>query len=91
MQRRKFVANLFWLTGGIMVGSDLLAGSSLSFRKKIKGTIRANGKGLANVVVSNGFDVVTTDRDGDYTLPIRPEAEFISVSTPLRHTARYWE
>jgi hypothetical protein len=82
MQRRKFVANLFWLTGGIMVGSDLLAGSSLSFRKKIKGTIRANGKGLANVVVSNGFDVVITDRDGDYTLPVRPEAEFISVSTP---------
>lgn len=82
MERRKFLANLFWLTSGILAGPSVLAGVSTPVRKKLKGFVRSGGKGLANVAVSNGFEVAITDSTGQYELAPNPNAQFIFVSTP---------
>lgn len=82
MQRRQFIQNLFWLTGGILAGQSILANQSTGKLKKLKGFVRAGGKGIAKVAVSNGFDVVLTNDEGKYEIPTRENAQFIFVITP---------
>lgn len=81
MQRRKFIASLFWLTGGILAGKHAVA-AGLPARKKIRGFVSSNGKGIPNVAVSNGFDVVLTNKKGAYELLPRSEAQFIFIASP---------
>lgn len=81
MQRRKFITSLAWLTGGVLIGKTLPVFSAAT-DKKIKGFVLAKGKGVANVVISNGYDVVLTNQKGAYELPARREAQFIFLSTP---------
>lgn len=50
--------------------------------KKISGKLLANGKPLVNVVVTDGFTLVTTDHNGAYQLEADVKAQFITVSTP---------
>ena len=40
------------------------------------------GKGISNVVVTNGFDCVLTDTKGMYSLPYHRDARFVYVTTP---------
>lgn len=49
---------------------------------RVTGHVHANGRGLANVRVSDGLSVVRTDRDGRYTLLADPMQPFVMVSTP---------
>lgn len=81
MRRRKFIASLGWIAGGVFISKDLLSSNTVS-AKKIKGFVRSKGNGIPNVVVSNGFEVVLTDKKGAYELPPRPEAQFVFISTP---------
>src|SRR5690606_38069983 len=48
----------------------------------IKGTVYAGGVGLANVVVSDGFEVTTTDGNGIYYLPSEKKTKYVFVSIP---------
>ncbi len=48
----------------------------------IKGTVFAKGVGLANVVVSDGFEVTTTDKNGIYYLPSEKKHKYVFVSIP---------
>lgn len=48
----------------------------------IKGRVEAGGKGLAGVVVSDGYSCTATDSDGNYELYARPDSRFVFVSTP---------
>ncbi|WP_164122025.1 MULTISPECIES: calcineurin-like phosphoesterase C-terminal domain-containing protein [Sphingobacterium] len=48
----------------------------------IKGVVYAAGAGLANVVVSDGFEVTTTDENGVYYLPSTKKGRYVFVSIP---------
>lgn len=48
----------------------------------IKGSVFAGGIGLANVVVSDGFEVTTTDGNGIYYLPSEKKTKYVFVSIP---------
>jgi len=83
MQRRSFIHSLAWLTGGLLAGcSKKLALGGHDSERIIKGTIRTGEKGIANVVVSDGFSVVLSDTKGRYSIPVHPTAKHIFISTP---------
>lgn len=42
---------------------------------------------LGGITVSDGYDVVKTNRDGTYTLPNNPNARFLSVTVPSGYKA----
>lgn len=48
----------------------------------VKGVVYANGVGLANVVVSDGFEVATTDANGIYYLASAKKGRYVFVSIP---------
>lgn len=48
----------------------------------ITGQVKCQGYGVANVVVTNGFDCVLTDASGKYTIPYHRDARFVYVTTP---------
>jgi hypothetical protein len=48
----------------------------------IKGSVYAGGVGLANVVVSDGFEVTKTDANGVYYLPSAKKGKYVFVSIP---------
>lgn len=48
----------------------------------VKGTVFALGRGLANVVVSDGVEVTQTDATGIFYLPSKKEKRFLFVSLP---------
>lgn len=50
--------------------------------KNIKGTVFSNGKGVANVVVSDGVDVTKTDANGIYYLSSTKESGYAFISIP---------
>lgn len=53
-----------------------------SYAKPLKGRVRCEGKGVAGVVVSNGFSMVLTDSRGHFKLEQNPQARFVFISTP---------
>src|SRR5690606_31457264 len=50
--------------------------------KNIKGTVFSNGQGVANVVVSDGYDVAKTDQNGIYYLASNKQTGYVFVSVP---------
>jgi len=81
MQRRSFLRNLALLTGG-MVASNFVPAAALGLKSKIKGRVISGGKGVAGVVVSDGYTVVATDEKGKYEMSMHPDAIAIFISTP---------
>jgi C terminal of Calcineurin-like phosphoesterase/N terminal of Calcineurin-like phosphoesterase/Calcineurin-like phosphoesterase len=85
MQRRKFLQQIALLTGGFIASSFVPAGILLGTDTKIKGRVLSNGVGLSNVVISDGYTVIVTDRKGRYELKAHPDAIAIFISTPAGH------
>ena len=48
----------------------------------ITGRVRCDGAGIAGVVVTDGVNVVKTNKKGDYTLSPRADADFVRISVP---------
>ena len=71
-----------WLTGGWVVSSYAPIKHLTAVRKKIKGHVLSNGKAVPNVVVSDGYSVVLTDKEGKYELEPHPDAVTLFISTP---------
>ena len=97
MQRRKFIQQVAWLSGGLIMAGALPASALAGQRKKIKGRVLSKGKGISNVVVSDGYTVVATDNKGKYGLEPHPDAVAIFISTPSgyafvheNHVARHY-
>jgi hypothetical protein len=82
MQRRKFIARIALLTGGFIAGGLSSANAFTRDRQQIKGSVRAKGKGIKNVVVSDGYSVVATNAKGQYELELHENAVALFVSTP---------
>ncbi len=85
MQRRKFIQTIGWLSGGLIAARSLPA-QAFSSRKKIKGRVVSKGKGIKNVVVSDGYTVVTTNDNGRYELEPHAASLAIFISTPSGYT-----
>lgn len=81
MKRRKFVQSLLVLSGGLVLSAESIYASALS-AQKVKGTVKAGGKKLAGVVVSDGYSVVQTDRKGRYEMPRHELAKAVFISVP---------
>jgi len=48
----------------------------------LKGVVSCDGQGLAGVVVSDGYEVTTTDNKGRYYLPSQKKTGFVFISVP---------
>ena len=81
MNRRTFIQKSALLGTTLFVSLKSFSFSTL-LENKISGRITSKGKGVANVVVSDGFNVVQTNKSGNYTIDINPLAKFVWISTP---------
>ena len=48
----------------------------------VKGVVYCNGQGISGVVVSDGYEVTTTDDEGKYYLPSLKKNGFVFISIP---------
>jgi len=61
----------------------LLTGSLVFGQQKVSGKVAdINDKGIAGVVVSDGFNVTSSDSNGNFVIETNPSAKFVFVSTP---------
>ena len=49
---------------------------------RVRGRVHTAGRGIANIAVTDGRNVVSTDRDGQYTLLSDDAREFVYVTVP---------
>ena len=82
MQRRRFIRNFAWLTGGLLVGCNKKVFSSSETGRQLKGFVKSAGKGIANVIVSDGYNVVATNDKGAYDFEMNHNADAVFISTP---------
>jgi hypothetical protein len=83
MNRRIFIQRSLILTGALTLKFKNTFG--LGKDAAITGKVTAAGKPLANVLVSDGFNIVQTGKDGSYQLTPDAKAEFVFVSVPSGH------
>lgn len=55
----------------------------------VEGKVISNGKGLANIVVTDGYNFVKTDSKGKFALTVADSAKFVSVVTPSGYTSNF--
>jgi hypothetical protein len=85
MQRRQFVKGLFIFTSAGIASAYAKPFAKLFPRKAAKsftGKITSKGKPLGNVIVTDSYSVVATDKNGMYTIDAHNDAQFITISTP---------
>lgn len=82
MNRRSFLQKSTLLGTTMFVSLKSYSFNLFDLEAKISGRITSKGKGIAGVVVSDGFSVVQTDKNGNYTIEINTLAKFIWLSTP---------
>lgn len=80
MNRRSFIKQSGLLATTLFV--SLKAHAIFDAVTKISGRVTSKGKGVANVVISDGFEVVKTDNNGNYTISLHSSAKFVWLSTP---------
>ncbi|UII24035.1 calcineurin-like phosphoesterase C-terminal domain-containing protein [Fulvivirga ligni] len=68
--------------GGVLI--NLIANVDLPDKAgmTVKGLVYCNGVGVAGVVVSDGYEVTTTDDKGRYYLPSQKKTGFVFISVP---------
>jgi hypothetical protein len=94
MFRRKFLQSLGTLGVGMSLplapaalaqetGEQQLSGQKLNLRPLvIRGKVHRSGTGIAGVPVTDGNNIVLTDKAGKYTLESNATAEFVYISIP---------
>nr|WP_068891546.1 calcineurin-like phosphoesterase family protein [Pedobacter panaciterrae] len=82
MNRRSFIQSFGLITGCAFITLKSSAFDNLKRNKTITGRVSAGKKGIANVAVSDGFSVVVTDSNGNYSITPHEKASSIFMSTP---------
>ncbi|RYY23685.1 MAG: metallophosphoesterase [Sphingobacteriaceae bacterium] len=79
MNRRLFIQKMLLLSGTLTLAfkNTFAAG-----KDAVKGKVTAAGKPLANVLISDGYSIVQTGKDGFYQLVPDKKAEFVFVIVP---------
>jgi hypothetical protein len=82
MKRRSFIQSLGLITGGAFISLKSNAFTKLKRAKTISGSVKSGNKGIKDVIISDGFSVVKTDKNGDYSLTPNEKALNLFMSTP---------
>lgn len=82
MKRKEFIRYTTWAVTGILFTPAILSAGSLLKETRIRGKVKSRGKGVKNVVVSDGYTVTSTDSKGRYEMALHPAAASIFVSVP---------
>jgi hypothetical protein len=84
MQRRIFLRNIGLLSAGLALpGAQVLANEGKEFvSRQLSGKISSNGQGIPDVVVSDGYTVAATDKQGKYKMQTHHDARFVFISLP---------
>ena len=83
MLRRHFLRNLTFVSAGLALPLQQLFGQYFGIKQPlVKGKVTAKGKALANVSVSDGFDIVQTDGKGQFALQPHSNAGFVFIILP---------
>lgn len=82
MNRRIFLQRFGLMAAGMVVSLKSNAFNQLTHGSTISGIVSDGKKGIANTVVSDGFEVVITDKNGRYTINLNDKSEFLFLSTP---------
>ncbi|NJB83286.1 calcineurin-like phosphoesterase C-terminal domain-containing protein [Wenyingzhuangia aestuarii] len=88
--RRKFIKKLGIITGSLpfvggistAYGAELLPEKEVYVSLSIKGKVVSKGKGIKNVVVTDGRTLVKTDKQGSFTIESGNDVEFVYISLP---------
>ncbi|MDR3140594.1 MAG: calcineurin-like phosphoesterase family protein [Tannerellaceae bacterium] len=83
---KKRIIGVFLLFSSLSVNAQQIATGYIFEDKNNSGKKERAEKGVANVAVSNGQDVVLTDSDGKYSLPLRGD-DIIFVIKPAGYQA----
>lgn len=70
----------------ITIVTLLLAAVTILEAKNIKGTVTCDGRGVKDVIVTDGFSFAQTNINGQYRLSTAFDARFVYVVTPGRYT-----
>ncbi|HYE54199.1 MAG TPA: calcineurin-like phosphoesterase family protein [Chitinophagaceae bacterium] len=83
MERRHFLRNLGF-SGMLAAIPSVLTRASAQKNKDaiVTGKVHSKGKGIGGVAVTDGRNVVLTDKNGNYELPANEAAEFVYISVP---------
>jgi hypothetical protein len=82
MNRRSFIQGLGLITGSAFIALQSDAFTKLKHGETIRGKVTVGGKGIKNVVISDGYNVVVTDEKGKYSITPDVKATNIFMSTP---------
>ena len=82
MNRKSFLNSLGIITGGAFISLQSKAFTELHREETISGTVTDQGKGVKNVVISDGYTVVLTDASGRYTISPNAKSKTLFMSTP---------
>ena len=81
MQRREFIKSTA-LCGAVAAVGTLSARPEKSTGRFLRGKVAKNDGPVVGVVVTDGLQCVRTDEKGEFVIPERPGARFVSVTVP---------
>lgn len=89
LNRRNFLKNL-GITGSLLTLPSAILHAKPLFRRGnidlsniiLKGKVHNRGKGIPDVQVTDGTNIVLTDKNGQYALQSNATAEFVYISVP---------
>ena len=85
LNRRSFLQTLGFTSIGLVGFQGLQAAPKVEKKirpntpVKLSGTVRADGKGVAGVSVTDGLNITQTDSKGNYNLQSINAAEFVYI------------
>jgi hypothetical protein len=82
MQRRKFIKNISLLLGGLIATTANPFTAFALQKNKVRGRVLHKGQPLNAVVVSDGYTVLCTDREGRFEFDLHADADTVFISTP---------
>lgn len=82
MNRKSFLQSIGLISGSAFISLSANAVEDLKRSKTLTGTVSADGRGIADAIISDGFSVVKTDVNGKYTITTHDKAQFVFLSTP---------
>jgi hypothetical protein len=93
MERRNFLKHLGLTGAAFTVPATLVEAAEIKTAGKrditsliLKGRVHSNGTGIAGVAITDGLNIVVTDKNGRYELLSNRAAEFVYISIPSGYT-----